>query len=274
MSLRFAAYKLFRTVTGGNSPVDHSLLLSAGRGKLTIRRINEYVKDGARVNSFVINDKNSNGSSVLQRYCNNYEAKPEIVEYLLKLGAFVNFRDKYGNTALSSMFSILNRNKSRSNIVQILLDFGGDPNITDCSGNTSLHDAVKVATLEEVQNLLKYGATRSINRRGDSCKTNPYWGFTPLHALIFSVRALTAKQEITPRAPIALELMINGANANLRTKSMDNYSPIELLKEEFRVLKDILDDSEDLNEREEADLCRRLTELKEIDKIINEFKMD
>lgn len=77
----------------------------------------------------------------------------EVVEELLRGGAQVNGRNRFGRTALQVMMM------GSTPVARILLMNGADPNVADSStGHTPLHDAARTGFLDTVQLLVEFSA--------------------------------------------------------------------------------------------------------------------
>jgi len=84
-----------------------------------------------------------------------------IVKYIIKAGADVNTKDKYGRTALHLASYYMHKQ-----IVKILLDAGADVNAKDQYGYTPLHVATFNGYEQIVKILIEAGADVNVNSIG------------------------------------------------------------------------------------------------------------
>ena len=82
-----------------------------------------------------------------------YNGFPEAVELLIRAGAEIDARDKFGNVALHS--AVL---KGHSEVVKVLADHYADLNVRDNGGNTALQTAAKRGDITVRNILLRAGA--------------------------------------------------------------------------------------------------------------------
>ena len=77
-----------------------------------------------------------------------------MIKLLIKHKANVNAKNMYGQTALMNMSGV-NKN---TEAVRILLEAGANPNVKTNDKSTPLFSCVNHGTVEDAQELLKYGA--------------------------------------------------------------------------------------------------------------------
>lgn len=114
--------------------------------------------------------------------------QPEVIEYLLKLGAKINKVNGRKNTAL--MDAVINGN---TKIVSLLLKHGANPNIKNLSGRNVLDLAIENNKLEIIDILLKHEFTDESEKKEFLNSTN-HFGFTPLDLALKSKNDILIEQ--------------------------------------------------------------------------------
>jgi ankyrin repeat protein len=131
----------------------------------------------------------------------------QVVQYLLRQGVDVNFRDSANDTPL-----LLASWKGHCDVVQCLLEHGADVHLQDQFHNIPLHLAAYHGHMGAVRLLLEHNADVH-SQRVD--------GETPLHSAIFGIRSRGDHLQIVRL------LLEHGANPN--TRNADHQTPLHLL---------------------------------------------
>ncbi|EAY03683.1 hypothetical protein TVAG_031820 [Trichomonas vaginalis G3] len=153
----------------------------------------DYCTKNNNLESFLVYFDQTNNFNLCFDYSKHFEI-PSLCQYFLSLGANVNIKNYYGETALH--YAALNNSKE---IVEVLLSYGANINEKDESGETALHKAALHNSKEEAEVLLLHGA--NINEKDES-------GETALH-----IAAFKNNKEIVE------VLLTHGANINEKNKN-------------------------------------------------------
>jgi len=122
-----------------------SFLLQGNLGKIKVYFNKENINN-------TYNDRSYTALSMCI-FSNNYES----IEYLISIGAFINFQDKYLNSPLSDLLEI---NSPDIRIVKLLVEKGANINSYDNKGNTPLFNAClnKTINLDIIKYLIENSA--------------------------------------------------------------------------------------------------------------------
>jgi len=149
-----------------------------------------------------------------------------LAKLLLKMGADVNAKDKYGNTPLIK--AVLRFDSQSFELIKLLLEHGADVNAKNEYKETALIIATADIRINIIKLLLEYGAdVNNIDKFGD----------TPLKASI-----LKKDTEIT-------ELLIkHGANISAKDKNGYTYLQQAFNNDDFKMAKLLIEHGADIND--------------------------
>merc|ERR1712071_276989 len=164
-----------------------------------------------------------------------------IVEYLLEQGAYVNFKDKYGSTALH--YAALDHSKNTVDVLTILLRQGANVNDKDKWGLTPLHYVARQKTewtASIVEYLLEQGA--DVNSKDELKRT-------ALHHATWSQSKHTVD--------VLTILLRQGANVNVKNNKDHtalHYAAREKTEWTASIVKHLLEQGADVNSKDELKL--------------------